>query len=235
MKFLKIMLSISAAVSVLNVQAAPLQSLLYVERYTDLGGGQYLSEFGTLSEKGYLISSDEDGGFVSSLNNDPGFPADTLAAVSGKILAFPEDFKAASKKYAKKIVRSTETYTISDTPYVIVGLEPKIKLSAIDPTASETAGDAGQFLFSLNTPTVKDIRVKFTVAGTATKGIDYEKLTNYILIPAGNISGVIEILPIDDVRHEGTEKVTLKLLTNGIKGYSVGKQVNANVKIFDND
>ena len=232
------------ALSVVNIQAAVKEFPLSVERYTDLGGGLVMYEFGTLSEKGQLILSsviDEETGIPLNEENiytltELGVSTETLAAISGKIVAFAHMFKPASKKYTNKIVRSSETYVVfDDLAYVIVGVEPKIKLSAADPTASETAGDTGQFLFSLNTPTVKDIRVKFSVMGTARNEVDYEKFTKYILIPAGNISGIIEVLPIDDVSHEGTEKVSLKLLPNGIKGYSIGKQTNATVKIFDND
>jgi hypothetical protein len=217
---------------------------LPVERYTDLGDGQVMYVFGTLSEKGYLIPSDEldeETGIPLNEENiyslsELGIPAETLEAISGKIVAFEHTFKAEAKKYTNKIVRSIESYLVfEDRFYVIVGVEPKIQISAVDPVSSENAGDSGQFLFSLNTPTVRDIRVKFSVTGMAKNGGDYEKLVNYILIPAGNTSGIVEVLPFNDLKQEGTEKVSLKLKSNGVKGYTIGKKTSATVKIFDND
>jgi hypothetical protein len=144
--------------------------------------------------------------------------------------------------------RSVETYSIHGSPYVIVSVngaggggtsplptvkKPSVSISAVDLQASETAGDAAQFLIVLNAPTTKNIRIKLIISGKATNGKDYQKIPRAVLIPAGNVSGIIEIEPINDVKREGPEKVTIKLAAGG-KAYSL-KGAVASVTIIDND
>lgn len=145
-----------------------------------------------------------------------------------------------------KFTRSVETYSIDGVPNVIISLsgagggsgiptvkKPKISISAVDPQATETAGDTAQFLVALNAPTTKNVRIKLIISGKATNGKDYQRIARALLIPAGNVSGIIEIDPIDDVKREGPEKVTIKLAAGG-KAYTL-KRAAASVTIIDND
>lgn len=92
-------------------------------------------------------------------------------------------------------------------------------------------------MIALNAPTTHNVRVKYTIAGKATKGKDYQKIGNSLLIPAGNVSGIIEILPLDDTKHEGAETVQIKLLLESGKSYKAlsGRRASATVQILDND
>ncbi len=112
---------------------------------------------------------------------------------------------------------------------------PNVRISAVDPIASESPGDSGRFMVSLNAPSKRNLLVKFEDSGKATKGRDYRRFPNYLVIPAGKVSGTIEILPVDDVKKEGTERVTLKLVGEGINGYNVRSPSVATVMILDND
>ncbi len=112
---------------------------------------------------------------------------------------------------------------------------PNVRISAVDPIASESPGDSGKFRVSLNAPSKKNLLVKFEASGKAIKGRDYRRFPNYLLIPAGKVSGIIEVLPVDDLKKEGTERVTLRLVNEGINGYNVRPPSVATVTILDND
>lgn len=116
-----------------------------------------------------------------------------------------------------------------------------MKIFAVDAIASENSiasgnkVNPGQFFIKLNAPTTKNIRIKFRILGTATKGKDYNIFEKSILILAGNVSRIIDIDPIDDYKQEGTEMVTLKLIPDKFNHYFVRSPNIATVKIRDND
>jgi hypothetical protein len=185
---------------------------------------------------------------------------DVLAAISGKPALKLDDYKtvlndARFQKFNNHIIRSKAVYSIREIVdraiigndfqivrsfIVTLGIKPKVTISSVDPVALETAGDSGQFVVSLNAPTVNNIRVKFDITGNAEKGKDYQKFPASLIIPAGNKSSIIEVLPVDDSNRERSEKgrpkkVTLKLVREGIKDYTVGRPASATITILDND
>jgi hypothetical protein len=101
--------------------------------------------------------------------------------------------------------------------------------------ASETADDTGQFIINFNAPAKKNIRIKFKLSGIATKGKNYERIPNSIVIPAGNTQGIIEIIPINDTKKEGIEKVIVALEPDSLKRYKLRGRKKAVVTILDND
>lgn len=120
-------------------------------------------------------------------------------------------------------------------PPVATVANPSVSISAVDPLASEASGDPGKFMINLNAPSAKNIKVKYSIEGKATKGKDYRKFSSSMIIPAGSVFGAIDVWPVDDKENERTEKVTLKLSKKGIKGYSVKGRTMAHVKILDDD
>jgi hypothetical protein len=214
------------------------------DRFTDLGGGQVRWEQGTLFVKQ---------GFIPQTSLDVSFSQfeltqDVVNAINGKIVQTLSLWTALTNINGAdygKFTRSVETYSVRGVPNVIISLsgasggggatvkKPKISISAVDPQATETAGDTAQFLIALNAPTTKNIRIKLAISGKATNGKDYQRIARGLLIPAGNVSGIIEIEPIDDIKREGSEKVTIKLASGG-KAYTL-KRAAASVTILDND
>ncbi len=184
-----------------------------------------------------------------------GLTQEDMNAVNGKYLEEFEEWKTLSidavgqsSDYYDLWAVSKEIYTVGQTQYlgiteppqILATVEtPKVTVSAVDSVANETSGDTGQFMVLLNAPTTKDIRVKFTIDGKATRGKDYQRFPNSLIIPAGNVSGIIEVFPVDDVKHEGTETIKLKLVSapKNSKAYAIGNRKNsfATVKIIDND
>jgi len=116
---------------------------------------------------------------------------------------------------------------------------PVVTIVATDPFASETGPDPGTFEVRRSTGTNSPLLVFYAIGGTAINGLDYQMISNTVLIPAGAWSSSITITPIDDNLVEGNETVLLRLfpspLLSLIGVYQVGFPSNAVVTIADND
>jgi PKD repeat protein len=110
---------------------------------------------------------------------------------------------------------------------------PVVTIVATDPTASEPGTDTGTFTVSRTGITKAALAVKYTAAGTATKGTDYQSLTGTVSIPIGASSATVKVTPIDDTEFDGNETVVLTLSANS--AYTVGSPNTAAVTITDND
>ena len=232
-----------------NVQAVAQINRVRVVRFTDISFSKiqyeevFLLSNGQIKDGSFSLTCSTvpfSGGFVDIFFSYPSCPkinSAVLASISGKPVTPLENYKSLLNdgRFRDKIIHSNGTYPIDRVPYVIIGMKPKVTVSSVDPFASETAGDSGQFMISLNAPSVFHTRVKFIVTGNAKKGRDFQGFPNSLIIPAGNVSSIIEILPLDDSEKEGTEKVTLKLAHEGIRGYTIGRGGAVNVSILDND
>ncbi|GAB2503979.1 putative Ig domain-containing protein [Arenimonas alkanexedens] len=75
--------------------------------------------------------------------------------------------------------------------------------------------------------------VNFTVAGTATSGVDYAAVTSPLVIAAGNLSGTITVNPTADATIEADETVILTLAAGA--GYTVGAPASATGTILNDD
>jgi len=120
---------------------------------------------------------------------------------------------------------------------------PTVVISATDPHASES-GDTGTFTVAyrlpLDTPPPNfSLVVFYQVSGTASNGVDYEKLSGSVTIPAFGFGATITVTPIDDSEIEGDETVVLQLTGSPLAcascGYNIGTPSNAVVTIADND
>ena len=123
---------------------------------------------------------------------------------------------------------------------------PTVSVSANKPNASETdllhKGD-GQFTISradgdINSP----LTVHFTLSGSANFTADYSlnvngtDVTNTVTIPMGKTSVVVNLVPVDDARGEGTENAILTLSTDSQYTPSASlTKSHATVAIADNE
>ncbi len=71
----------------------------------------------------------------------------------------------------------------------------------------------GKIRFLLETPVSFPSNVKYTIAGTATNGVDYQQIADSITIPAGDSIVSLDIIAINDGLTEGSETVKIFLLT----------------------
>jgi hypothetical protein len=143
--------------------------------------------------------------------------------------------------------------SVSDAGYVIV--LSGVNIYASDPNASEQSAlvDAAQDTATFTVrrfETNGSIVVYYEISGTASNGVDYEKLSGQVTIPDGAASADVVVTPIDDQLAEGIESVELTLLApcpaclfgnpaceipQGTNCYPIGPHSKAIAYIRDND
>ncbi|MCC7146921.1 MAG: hypothetical protein IT443_10795 [Phycisphaeraceae bacterium] len=124
----------------------------------------------------------------------------------------------------------TATVTIADD-------EPMVTVAATKPTASEanpTAAGKGQFTFTRSGGTTdEEMKVYYTVAGTASGDHDYQELSGLVVIPAGKKTATVDVIPKDDTLADEGETVIVRLVKT--ESYSVGTLTDSVVTITDNE
>jgi hypothetical protein len=106
------------------------------------------------------------------------------------------------------------TYRVNYPASAIVTIQDndqRVRIDASDFTAAEPGTDRGEFTFTRFGTTNTDVRVFFTISGTAINGVDYVAISNSIIIPAGSLFATLPITAIDDLLVEGPETVILTL------------------------
>ena len=110
---------------------------------------------------------------------------------------------------------------------------PKITVTATDATASEMMTNNGGFTITRTGSTASALTVQFNLSGTAVNGVDYERLTNQVVIVSGTDHSHLHVRPINDELVETNETVILTILPGDL--YRAGSPSNAIVTIEDND
>lgn len=108
-----------------------------------------------------------------------------------------------------------------------------VSVVAADNTALEPGLNTGAFVVSRTGSTASPVVIPLTLGGTAELGVDYQSISNVVLIPAGSVSVTIPVVPIEDPSEESPETVTVRLGTG--LGYSVGVPDRAEVTLLDDD
>ncbi|MEP6662196.1 MAG: Calx-beta domain-containing protein [Verrucomicrobiota bacterium] len=111
--------------------------------------------------------------------------------------------------------------------------DQRVWVDANDFFAAEPGTDTAGFTFTRFGTTNTDLKVFFSVSGTASNGVDYVAITNSFTIPAGSLSATLSIVPIDDLLLEGPETVTLTL--SGNPAYTLGSPTNATITLQDDE
>ena len=128
---------------------------------------------------------------------------------------------------------NTATVTIVDNDVAL----PVITIAATDANAAETntgqTANPGRFTFTRTGSTTAALTVNYTIAGSATKGTDYNNLTGTATFAAGSTTALVDINPVNDTAVENAETVILTLANNS--AYQVGTANTATVTIADND
>lgn len=92
---------------------------------------------------------------------------------------------------------------------------PDITLSVADGITTE--GNMLSFQLNMSSASTEDISVTYSVNGiTAQPGVDFEAETNSVTIDAGQRTGEIQILTLDDTINELQERITIELTDAGI-------------------
>jgi hypothetical protein len=111
---------------------------------------------------------------------------------------------------------------------------PVVSMTVTDGSASEVpSSDTGKIRINRTGATTADLTVLYAVSGTATNGIDYQRLRGRAVIRAGSASANIQIRAIDDTTAEPDETATLTLSPNA--AYTIGSPNSGTVTIHSNE
>ncbi|MEZ5417241.1 MAG: Calx-beta domain-containing protein [Vicinamibacterales bacterium] len=110
---------------------------------------------------------------------------------------------------------------------------PVVTISLSDGTASEAGPEAGAFEIARTGPTSLPLVVQLSTLGDAVDGVDYQALGGAVTIPAGAVSVLLPIVPIDDDLVEGAESVVVRITP--APDYLVGVPGAAGFAIADDD
>ncbi len=109
---------------------------------------------------------------------------------------------------------------------------PVVTIHATDSLAS-WSGDTGTFTVFRDGPTNQTLNVFYLIGGTASNGVDYASIGNWVMIPAGIRSNTITIKPINN-GQTNIETVVLKLSASPLaipQNYMIGSPASATVYI----
>ncbi len=123
---------------------------------------------------------------------------------------------------------STATVTITDNE-----IAPVVTVLAQDSSGSEPGTDTARFRFTRTGSTALTLTVSYSIAGTATNGVDYTTVGGSITFAAGSATVDRVIYPLDDTLAEGNETVAVTLVVSNT--YAIGNPNNATVTIVDNE
>lgn len=93
---------------------------------------------------------------------------------------------------------------------------PFVTVQATMPLASEPGNNPAIFTFSRGGNTNAALTVSFGIGGTATNGVDYDRITNSISLAAGQTSAEVVITPISEPSATGHKTVVLTLPRRGL-------------------
>jgi len=131
-----------------------------------------------------------------------------------------------------------------------------VSIYATDPVAAETPlvstvpPDTGTFTVRRTDGTNEGIVVFYEISGTASNGVDYQRLSGHVTLPAGVSSAEIVVTPVDDLINEGIESIVVTLIpqcppclftfppcepAQGTNCFPIGPDYRAVVSLRDND
>ncbi|MDP3849780.1 MAG: cadherin domain-containing protein [Luteolibacter sp.] len=194
-------------------------------------GGELSAKIGTTVDLAGVVSDD---GF-------PGPPVTSFWSVvsgpGGVSIANPE-LAATTATFSQagvhtlRLVANDGSLKTFDEVTITVNPLPVIHVAASDPTAAETGPDTGVFTISRSGPTVDDLTVNFMIEGSAINGVDYVEIPGTLLIPSGEESVTLSVIPAADELIEGTETVVLTIAEGP---YEPGESSSAFLSIRDSN
>jgi lysophospholipase L1-like esterase len=127
---------------------------------------------------------------------------------------------------------ATDGYVIADaTLWRNVDSAPEVKVFPATQSGIEGQTPFPRVVFTRSGNPATTLKIKYTVAGTATPGSDYSALSGSLTIPAGVSEAALSIRTIRDLLIEGSETVLLTLTPDA--AYTVGTPTQATIIIRD--
>ncbi|HEY0733193.1 MAG TPA: choice-of-anchor J domain-containing protein, partial [Chitinophagaceae bacterium] len=121
---------------------------------------------------------------------------------------------------------SSVVYTCASVP---------LQVSVLAGNDASEPGISGSLEFTLSVPAPSGgVSITYNLSGTATISTDYtDANSGALVIPSGSSSASIDLTALDDDLTEGTETITIHLLTAN-NGYSIDAGT-ASINLFDNE
>ena len=130
------------------------------------------------------------------------------------IITFIENGGAGAPTGTYYVGDATVNLLDNDTnppPFSILSVTASDADAAEVSTLSSPPQNPAEFTISRTASTTNALTVNFALAGTALNGVDYETISNSVVIPSGATSVTVAVNPIYDVLGEGNETVQLIL------------------------
>lgn len=165
------------------------------------------------------------------------FPAGS-ATVNLSVTPLP-DTEGEFEEYVMLELRPNGAYALGGATSASIRLisataPPEISVTASVAEATEAGLTPGAFTISRSGDDLSaPLTVGFAIAGNATPGKDYVKLANRVIIPAGEGSVTLPVLPTQDDVPEMDEEITLYLAL--VNGYQYGSSHYATVMLISDD
>ncbi len=153
----------------------------------------------------------------------------TLTPINDSLLEGDETVIVTLQPAVSYNLANPATYTLT----LLDNELPTVSVSTPDSTASEPGADTARFVFTRANTSAGDLRVYYSVSGTAINGADYQTLTGEVLMPDGVASVTNIVTPIDDGFCERPE--TIRIVLSPHSTYNRGSTYTANLTLNDND
>ncbi len=184
----------------------------------DLSPGLYGSSPAESSLRSRIINVNGTPYFASSTN--PGGDKIFKLAPAGTVVPTPTPTTPVVTPTTTPVVTPvTPTTPVETTPAPPV-VEPPITVTAVDKNAAETKigeiANGGQFILTRKGDVSAAQDAFYLLSGTATNGLDYQKLTGKATFEAGKTTTIVDIKNIvDDNIYEGNETILLSIVPEG--------------------
>lgn len=116
-----------------------------------------------------------------------------------------------SPDYSLWDASKTATHLLRDDDQPTVFVDPQISTGSGSSVTESSTGTSLKFYFSRTGATTQALTVNYTLAGTATHGVDYTSLNGVVTLPAGAPGADVSFNTVSDTLFEGTETVTVRL------------------------
>ena len=157
---------------------------------------------------------------------------------SAQVLLTPlQDSAAEGQETVRLTIATNAAYGVGLPSSAVVRLAdddiPTVSITATDATAAEGDNNIGIITVSRTGSTTAALPVSYVISGSALHGTDYQSLSGEAIIPAGQSSVTIPIVPIDDNQGEPAQTVVLQVRND--PRFVLAAPGLATVTITDND
>lgn len=192
-----------------------------------------------------LAILDSAGRQIANGANDNWETAGAAVLTAGFVQAGAFPFRAGSRDAALVIDLMPGNYTIQvngvggTTGAALVevyDLSPEtlstVSVTATVPATDTTGASPAVFTFTRVGSVATPITVEYTIAGSATAGVDYDPLSGQVTIPAGATSATVSLVPKANPANINNRTATLAI--KALPAYGVGINDRAGVTIYAN-